>query len=102
MEQAWLEELREFISIPSVSADPAHRDDVVRAAEWLAAFVKGAGGEAEVTPFGTRGLVGFDVNVRTGSRDMHSGIYGGGALNAIHALMQILGAVAARDGVLPE
>jgi acetylornithine deacetylase/succinyl-diaminopimelate desuccinylase-like protein len=51
---------------------------------------------------GTRGLVGFDVNVRTGSRDMHSGIYGGGALNAIHALMQILGAVAARDGVLPE
>jgi acetylornithine deacetylase/succinyl-diaminopimelate desuccinylase-like protein len=233
VEQAWLDELREFIAIPSVSADPAHRDDVVRAAEWLAAFVKGAGGEAEVTPFGerelvlgeipassgdgsaptvlvyghfdvqppapldlwesgpfelteregwyyargiaddkgqlytlvkaaqllaergelpvniriasdgeeeigghtivdflaqdergadacvvfdghstrpeqlefsvgTRGLAGFELKVRTGSRDMHSGIYGGGALNAIHALMQALGGVVARDGSLPE
>src|SRR5690348_17039193 len=57
MEQAWLEELREFIAIPSVSADPAHRDDVVRAAEWLAELVKRSGGEAEVTPFGERELV---------------------------------------------
>jgi acetylornithine deacetylase/succinyl-diaminopimelate desuccinylase-like protein len=231
--EAWLDELREFIAIPSVSADPAHRQDVVRAAEWLADLVKHSGGEAEVTPFGerelvlgeipassgdgsaptilvyghfdvqppaplelwesgpfelterdgwyyargiaddkgqlftlvkaaqllaeqgelpvnvriasdgeeeigghtivdflaqdergadacvvfdghstrpeqlefsvgTRGLVGFRITVRTGSRDMHSGIYGGGALNAIHALMEILGAVVARDGVLPE
>jgi acetylornithine deacetylase/succinyl-diaminopimelate desuccinylase-like protein len=231
--EAWLEELREFIAIPSVSADPAHRQDVVRAAEWLADLVKRSGGEAEVAAFGerelvlgeipaskgngsaptvlvyghfdvqppaplelwesgpfelteregwyygrgiaddkgqlytlvkaaqllaeagelpvniriasdgeeevgghtivdfleqddrgadacvvfdghstrpeqlefsvgTRGLVGFDIRLSTGSRDMHSGIYGGGALNAIHALMQTLGGVLARDGVLPE
>jgi acetylornithine deacetylase/succinyl-diaminopimelate desuccinylase-like protein len=233
MEQAWLDELREFIAIPSVSADPAHRQDVVRAAEWLAELVKRSGGEAEVTPFGqrelvlgeipastgngsvptvlvyghfdvqppapldlwdsgpfelteregwyygrgiaddkgqlwtlvkaaqllsqarelpvniriasdgeeeigghtivdfleqddrgadacvifdghstrpeqlefsvgTRGLVGFNVRLRTGRRDMHSGIYGGGALNAIHALMQTLSGLVARDGALPE
>jgi len=233
VEQAWLEELREFIAIPSVSADPAHREDVVRAAGWLADLVKRAGGEAEVTPFGerelvlgeipassgngaaptvlvyghfdvqppapldlwesgpfelterdgwyyargiaddkgqlytlvkaaqllaeagelpvniriasdgeeeigghtivdylaqddrgadacvifdghstrpeqlefsvgTRGLAGFVLRVRTGGRDMHSGIYGGAALNAIHALMQTLGGVVARDGELPE
>ena len=233
MEQAWLDELREFIAIPSVSADPAHRQDVVRAAEWLADFVKRSGGEAEVTPFGerelvlgevpassgdgsaptvlvyghfdvqppapldlwesgpfelterdgwyygrgiaddkgqlyalvkavqllaqqgelpvnvriasdgeeeigghtivdflaqdergadacvifdghstrperlefsvgTRGLAGFELKLRTGERDLHSGIYGGGALNAIHALMQTLGGVLPRDGVLPE
>jgi acetylornithine deacetylase/succinyl-diaminopimelate desuccinylase-like protein len=233
VEQAWLDELREFIAIPSVSADPAHREDVVRAAEWLADLIKHSGGEAEVTPFGdrelvigeipasrgngsaptvlvyghydvqppaplelwesgpfelterdgwyyargiaddkgqlyslvkaaqllsqqgelpvnvrfasdgeeeigghtivdfieqddrgadacvvfdghstrpdqlefsvgTRGLAAFRVRVRTGRRDMHSGIYGGGALNAIHALMQTLGGVIARDGVLPE
>src|SRR5919202_3042939 len=230
MEQARLEELREFVAIPSVSADPAHREDVVRAAEWLADFVKRSGGEAEVTRFGdrelvlgeiaassgdgsaptvlvyghfdvqppapldlwesgpfelterdgwyyargiaddkgqlytlvkaaqllaqqgelpvnvriasdgeeeigghtivdfiehdgrgadacvvfdghstrpeqlefsvgTRGLAGFHLTVRTGARDMHSGIYGGGALNAIHALTQALGGVLARDGV---
>jgi acetylornithine deacetylase/succinyl-diaminopimelate desuccinylase-like protein len=233
VEQAWLEELREFIAIPSVSADPAHRQDVVRAAEWLSDLVKRSGGEAEVTPFGerelvlgeipaskgngsaptvlvyghfdvqppaplelwesgpfelterdgwyyargiaddkgqlytlvkaaqilaeagelpvnirvasdgeeeigghtivdfleqddrgadacvvfdghstrpeqlefsvgTRGLVGFNVRVRTGRRDMHSGIYGGGALNAVHALMQALDGLVARDGVLPD
>ena len=31
--------------------------------------------------------------VRTGGRDLHSGIYGGAALNAMHALMQALSAV---------
>ncbi len=233
MEQAWVDELREFIAIPSVSADPAHADDVHRAAVWVAALVKRSGGEAEVTPFGerelvlgeipassgsgaaptvmvyghydvqppaplelwesgpfelterdgwyygrgiaddkgqlytlvkagqllaqagelpvnlriccdgeeeigghtivdylasdergadacvifdghstrpeqlefsvgTRGLAGFRLAVRTGARDLHSGIYGGGALNAIHALMQTLGGVVARDGRLPE
>jgi acetylornithine deacetylase/succinyl-diaminopimelate desuccinylase-like protein len=231
--QIWLDELREFIAIPSVSADPAHLDDVRRAAEWVRDFVKRTGGEAELlrrgerdlvigdipanangaaaptvllyghfdvqppaplelweTPpfelverdgwfyargiaddkgqlytllkaaqllreddalpvnlriacdgeeeigghsivdfirdddrgadaciifdggmtrpeqpeFGiaTRGLVGFHVKVRTGERDMHSGYYGGAALNAIHVLMQALSALAARDGLLPD
>ena len=57
MEQSWLDELREFISIPSVSADPAHQDDLRRAAEWVRDFVKRAGGEAELVPKGTRDLV---------------------------------------------
>jgi acetylornithine deacetylase/succinyl-diaminopimelate desuccinylase-like protein len=231
--EIWLDELREFIAIPSVSADPAHQDDVRRAAEWVRDFVKRTGGEAELLrrgqrdlvigdipanvngsaaptvllyghfdvqppapldlwetpPFelaerdgwyyargiaddkgqlytllkaaellredgalpvnlriacdgeeeigghsivdfirdddrgadacvifdggptradqpefaiATRGLVGFHLNVRTGERDMHSGYYGGAALNAIHVLMEGLSAVAARDGLLPE
>jgi acetylornithine deacetylase/succinyl-diaminopimelate desuccinylase-like protein len=233
VEQAWLEELREFIAIPSVSADPAHQDDLRRAAEWVRDYVKRLGGEAELVPHGerdlvigdipastngagaptvllyghfdvqppaplelwesppfeleerdgwfyargiaddkgqlftllkaaellrasgalpvnlrvacdgeeeigghsivdfirddergadaciifdggmtraeqpefglaTRGLVGFHVQVRTGERDMHSGYYGGAALNAIHALMQGLSALVARDGLLPD
>jgi acetylornithine deacetylase/succinyl-diaminopimelate desuccinylase-like protein len=233
MEQDWLEELRGFIAIPSVSADPAHRDDVRRAGEWVVELVKRAGGEAELVPFGdrelalgdipatsggsdaptvlayghfdvqppapldewqsppfeldvrdgwaygrgvaddkgllytvlkaaellvhdgglpvnlriasdgeeeigghtvvdfiaeddrrtdacmifdggpfraeqpefaiaTRGLVGFHVKVRTGAQDLHSGLYGGAAMNAQHALMQGLTALMARDGRLPE
>jgi acetylornithine deacetylase/succinyl-diaminopimelate desuccinylase-like protein len=227
----WLEELSELVAIPSVSADSGHADDVKAAAEWLAGFVREAGGEAEVVhtetqpliigdlrasngsaptvliyghvdvqppdplelwesdPFSleerdgwlygrgiaddkgqlyllvkaaaelhaagelpvnvrvacdaeeetgghqivdflaadergadaavifdsamttrgtpefnvaTRGLVYFHLEVRTGTRDLHSGLYGGAALNALHALNQILAAVLARDGVLPE
>ena len=44
----WLEELFDWLRIPSVSADPAHAEDVRRAGEWLCDFVKAAGGEAEL------------------------------------------------------
>lgn len=233
MEAAWLEELSEWIRIPSVSADPAHADDVRRAGEWLCDFVRAAGGSAELVdwegkplavgelrassgddsaptvlvyghfdvqppapldlwespPFeatargewlygrgvaddkgqlylllkaatelaragelpvnvritcdgeeetgghsivdflaadergadaavifdsdmiargrpafnvATRGLCYFHVSVRTGARDLHSGMYGGAALNALHVLVEVLGAVLPRDGRAPE
>jgi acetylornithine deacetylase/succinyl-diaminopimelate desuccinylase-like protein len=50
----------------------------------------------------TRGLVYFHLTVRTGERDLHSGMYGGGALNAAHALIRVLDAVQAADGRLAE
>jgi acetylornithine deacetylase/succinyl-diaminopimelate desuccinylase-like protein len=229
--ETWFDELSELLRIPSVSADPAHAGDVEAAAEWLAEFVRGAGGQAEVIrtdthplivgdlpssngagptvlvyghvdvqppdplelwesdPFtleqrgewlygrgvaddkgqlymlakaaselaaagelpvnvrfacdgeeetgghqivdylaadergadaavifdsgmttrgvpefavATRGLVYFHLTVRTGERDLHSGLFGGAALNALHALAQILHGVRARDGRLPE
>ena len=50
----------------------------------------------------TRGLAYFHVTLRTGERDLHSGMYGGAALNAAHALMQTLTALLARDGRLAE
>src|SRR5581483_7476294 len=50
----------------------------------------------------TRGLIAFDVKVSTGDRDLHSGMYGGAAMNAIHVLMRCLQAVlAGPDGRLP-
>jgi acetylornithine deacetylase/succinyl-diaminopimelate desuccinylase-like protein len=39
---------------------------------------------------GARGLVQGPVEVRTGARDLHSGLYGGAALNATHVLMDVL------------
>ncbi len=58
----------------------------------------------ELPEFGiaTRGLVAIHAKVRTGERDLHSGYYGGAALNAIHALMQALSGVLARGGLLPD
>ena len=51
---------------------------------------------------GTRGLVAFDVTVRAGERDLHSGVFGNAAMNATHALVQALSALLPRDGRLPE
>jgi acetylornithine deacetylase/succinyl-diaminopimelate desuccinylase-like protein len=50
----------------------------------------------------TRGICYFHVRVRTGERDLHSGLFGGAALNAMHALMQTLSAVLPQEGKLPE
>jgi acetylornithine deacetylase/succinyl-diaminopimelate desuccinylase-like protein len=234
MDETWRSELGEFIAIPSVSAEPAHREDVKRAGEWVCDFIRRIGGTAELTPFGqkelalgeipassdpggaptvlcyghfdvqppaplelwetdpfeltikdewayargvtddkgqlyillkaaqklveagalpvnlrfacdgeeevggntiveylavddrgadagiifdggmlrvdmpafdlaTRGLIAFDLDVRTGERDLHSGMYGGAALNAVHVLMRCVGAVlAGPNGLLPE
>jgi acetylornithine deacetylase/succinyl-diaminopimelate desuccinylase-like protein len=230
---AWLEELSELLRIPSVSADPAHADDVRRAGEWVRDFVRAAGGQAELQegdrhplvvgelrasenadtsptvlvyghfdvqppdpldqwesePFepaqrdgwlyargiaddkgqlylllkaaaelaaagelpvnvrvtadgeeesgghsivdflatddrgaevcvifdghmlapgapvfelATRGIAYFHVKVRTGEKDLHSGVFGGAALNATHALMQVLSGVVPRDGRLDD
>jgi len=228
---AWFDELSALLAIPSVSADPERAGDVARAAEWLAAFIRDAGGTAEVVETSTqplilgdlpasngsaptvlvyghvdvqppdpvelwesdpysldrrgewlygrgvvddkgqlymlaraaaelaaegelpvnvrfacdaeeetgghqivdflaadergadaalifdsgmttrgvpefavavRGIVYFHLTVRTGGRDLHSGVFGSVALNATHALMEILSAAPARDGRLPE
>jgi acetylornithine deacetylase/succinyl-diaminopimelate desuccinylase-like protein len=50
----------------------------------------------------TRGIVSADVELMTGERDLHSGHYGGTALNAVHALAQALTALFPREGRLPE
>jgi acetylornithine deacetylase/succinyl-diaminopimelate desuccinylase-like protein len=232
VEQVFLDEVSEFLRIPSVSADVAHADDVRRAGEWVCDRIRGAGGDAELVdwhgqplavgeipastngdaptvlayghfdvqppapldlwesgPFeptvrdewlvargvvddkgqlymllkaaellaadgslpvnvrfacdgeeetgghsivefveedergadacvifdagmpargvpafyiGTRGLCYFHVRVRTGAQDYHSGLLGGAALNAMHALMQTLSGVLPRGGHVPE
>jgi acetylornithine deacetylase/succinyl-diaminopimelate desuccinylase-like protein len=51
------DQLAEFIEIPSVSADAAHASDIVAAAEWIAARIRGAGGSAGLVPWGARPLV---------------------------------------------
>src|SRR5262249_12079717 len=50
----------------------------------------------------TRGMAYFHVGVRTGERDLHSGVFGGAALNASHALIQTLSALRPANGRLPE
>jgi acetylornithine deacetylase/succinyl-diaminopimelate desuccinylase-like protein len=49
-----------------------------------------------------RGIAYFHVTLRTGVRDLHSGMYGGAALNAAHAMVKMLDALVAHDGTLAE
>jgi acetylornithine deacetylase/succinyl-diaminopimelate desuccinylase-like protein len=51
---------------------------------------------------GTRGLVYFHLTLQSGDRDLHSGVYGGAALNAAHALIRTLDKLIASDGRLVE
>jgi acetylornithine deacetylase/succinyl-diaminopimelate desuccinylase-like protein len=72
--------------------------------EWLrtdergadAAIVYDSGMVDERTPaitVGLRGMAMAFVEVRTGVRDVHSGLYGGSALNALHVLHHMLAQV---------
>jgi len=45
-----------------------------------------------------RGIVYTEIKLRAASRDLHSGIYGGSALNPINALTRILGDLHDADG----
>jgi acetylornithine deacetylase/succinyl-diaminopimelate desuccinylase-like protein len=81
--------------------------------EWVAADERGADAailldgdtiKKGVPTFNValRGLCYFHVRVRTGARDLHSGHFGGAALNAMHALIEALSAVLPVGGRLPE
>jgi acetylornithine deacetylase/succinyl-diaminopimelate desuccinylase-like protein len=74
-------------------------------AKWIAADERGAdcalvfdsGMADERTPavtVGLRGMVMVDIDVRTATRDLHSGLYGGSVLNALHVLHGVIATVA--------
>ena len=48
-----------------MSADPAHREDVKRAGEWVCEFIRRFGGTAELTPFGEKELALGEIPAST-------------------------------------
>ncbi|NEI73623.1 M20/M25/M40 family metallo-hydrolase [Rhizobium lusitanum] len=50
--------------------------------------------------FGNRGFVSFELHARTGSRDAHSGNFGGVMPNAIWSLVHLLGTMKNADGYI--
>jgi acetylornithine deacetylase/succinyl-diaminopimelate desuccinylase-like protein len=66
---AWLEELFEWIRIPSISADPAHAADVRAAGEWLCDFVRAAGGEASLVDTDQQPLAIGEIPASSGGSD---------------------------------
>ncbi len=52
-----VEDLRDFLKIPSVSTKPEHKPDMVRCAEWLAGKLRDAKFDARVLPTGGHPIV---------------------------------------------
>ncbi len=50
---------------------------------------------------GVRGVITGHLRVTTGTRDVHSGLYGGAGLNAAHVLSTLIDGTRARDGLIP-
>ena len=76
--------------------------------DWVAADARGADcaivfdagmldPDTPALTVATRGMVFAHLTVRTGERPAHSGMYGGAALNALHALHRTLAAVLPGD-----
>ncbi len=81
----------EFLAADERGADAAIIFDSEMVARGMPAF-----------NLATRGLLYYHLELRTGQRDLHSGVFGGAALNAAHALITTLGALSASDGRLAE
>ncbi len=81
----------EFLEQDQQGADAAVIFDSTMVARGIPAF-----------NIATRGMTYFHVTLRSGDRDLHSGLFGGAALNAAHALVRALNAVLAVDGRLAE
>lgn len=84
------------------------------AADWLASDDRGADcaivfdsdmldARTPAITLGVRGIISFEVSVRCAERDLHSGMYGGVALNAVHVLHDMLEVVLpGPDGLLRD
>ncbi len=50
--------------------------------------------------YGLRGLAGIQIDVRGAKGDLHSGLYGGGVQNAIHALIEVFASFRDEHGTI--
>jgi acetylornithine deacetylase/succinyl-diaminopimelate desuccinylase-like protein len=66
---AWFDELAEFLRIPSISADPAHRADVKRAGDWICELIRAAGGDGELLDWQGQPLAIGEIRASRDGRD---------------------------------
>ena len=81
----------EYVEQDTLKADAAIIFDSGLIAEGLPAF-----------NIAMRGMVYLHLTLTTGKTDLHSGMYGGAAMNAAAALIRTLDALTARDGKIAE
>nr|WP_319250841.1 dipeptidase [uncultured Celeribacter sp.] len=73
---AALDRLMAFLRIPSISTDPAYKDDCLKAAQWLAEDLKSLGADAEVCPTPGHPMVMGKIGPKQNSNAPHLLFYG--------------------------
>jgi acetylornithine deacetylase/succinyl-diaminopimelate desuccinylase-like protein len=63
----WFDELAQFLRIPSISADPEHAADVVRAGEWVRDLIRNAGGTCEIVDWHDQPLAVGEIRASSGA-----------------------------------
>ncbi|MGH3906271.1 MAG: peptidase dimerization domain-containing protein [Pseudonocardiaceae bacterium] len=99
----FLDDLRDWLAIPSIGADPEHHGEVAHIAALLAdhtaelacdaIVVSDTGLYARDTPSictGMRGMISAEVVFRGGAMDLHSGQFGGAVPNPVTELARLL------------
>jgi acetylornithine deacetylase/succinyl-diaminopimelate desuccinylase-like protein len=86
--------------IGSVSLDPFLRENKAELAADIALISDTGMWDAETPAITTRlrGMTYAEVTLKAANRDLHSGLYGGSALNPINALTKILGDLQDENG----
>jgi acetylornithine deacetylase/succinyl-diaminopimelate desuccinylase-like protein len=86
--------------VGSVSLDPFLRENKAELAADIALISDTGMWDAETPAITTRlrGMTYAEVTLKAANRDLHSGLYGGSALNPINALTKILGELQDENG----
>lgn len=61
----WFDELAQLLRIPSISSQPEHADDVIRAGEWVRDLIRGAGGTCEIIDWHGQPLAVGEISAST-------------------------------------
>jgi len=96
----FLLEGEEEVGSPSLPAFLREHKELLAADLAVSADSGQAGEEQPMLLTALRGLAGLQIDVRSASSDLHSGIMGGIAPNAIHALVEILASLRGPDGAI--
>jgi len=91
-------EAEEEVGSPSLPAVLAAERDLLAADLAVSADSGQAGEDQPMIVTGLRGLAGLEVSVRTARVDLHSGLAGGIAPNAVHVLVDLLASLRDRSG----
>ena len=88
----------EEIGSPSLEEFIVQHKDLL-ACDMVLSADSGQGNRHPILPYGSRGLVGLQIDVRSAASDLHSG-NGGLAPNANHALIRLLDSMRSEDGTI--
>ncbi|QKC98894.1 dipeptidase [Mesorhizobium sp. NZP2298] len=85
---------------PSLRAIVERYGDLLQADGMISADGARAHPEISTINVGSRGIVEFEISIRTADKDVHSGRYGGAVRNAAHEMARIIASLHDEDGAI--